>query len=116
MIEDGVLGELGELVVRGDRWAMVHGGCVDIMRRMPDRCVDHVITDPPYENEAHTKQRRLRGRALAEVKDREILSAPLDFDPLTSHIRRASAREFARVSARWYVVEIQLSLYAAEGR
>lgn len=27
---------------------IVEGDCLDLMRRMPDKCVDAVITDPPY--------------------------------------------------------------------
>lgn len=36
-----------------------HGNCLDIMPSL--RLVQHVITDPPYEVEAHTKGRRLLG-------------------------------------------------------
>jgi len=30
------------------RWAVVCGDCLDVMRQMPDGCVDAVVTDPPY--------------------------------------------------------------------
>jgi DNA modification methylase len=25
-----------------------HGDCLEVMSRMPDECIDHVVTDPPY--------------------------------------------------------------------
>lgn len=27
---------------------IVHGDCLDVMKRMPDKCVDLVLTDPPF--------------------------------------------------------------------
>lgn len=29
------------------RWAVVQGDCLDVLREMPDSCVDAVVTDPP---------------------------------------------------------------------
>jgi site-specific DNA-methyltransferase (adenine-specific) len=28
---------------------VIHGDCLEVMRQMPDKCVDLVLTDPPYE-------------------------------------------------------------------
>ncbi len=30
------------------RWAVIEGDCLDVMRQLPDGCVDAVVTDPPY--------------------------------------------------------------------
>ena len=27
---------------------VLHADCVDIMRELPDKCIDLVLTDPPY--------------------------------------------------------------------
>ena len=27
---------------------VIHGDCLDVMREMPDKCIDLVLTDPPY--------------------------------------------------------------------
>lgn len=27
---------------------VIHGDCIDVMKSMPDKCVDLVLTDPPY--------------------------------------------------------------------
>ncbi len=34
------------------RWCVVQGDCLDVMRQLPDGCVDAVVTDPPYGIEA----------------------------------------------------------------
>lgn len=31
-----------------ERWCVVRGDCLDVMRALPDGCVDAVVTDPPY--------------------------------------------------------------------
>ena len=31
-----------------ERWCVVQGDCLDVLRQMPDGCVDAVVTDPPY--------------------------------------------------------------------
>jgi DNA modification methylase len=31
-----------------ERWAVIQGDCLDVMRGLPDGCVDAVVTDPPY--------------------------------------------------------------------
>jgi DNA modification methylase len=30
------------------KWEVIHGDCLEIMRQLPDGCVDAVVTDPPY--------------------------------------------------------------------
>lgn len=36
-------------VLSGERdWAIVQGDCLDVLREMPEGCVDAVVTDPPY--------------------------------------------------------------------
>lgn len=41
------------------RWAIVEGDCLAVLPMLADKSVAHVITDPPYEAEAHTQQRRV---------------------------------------------------------
>lgn len=31
-------------------WQVIHGDCLDVMRGLPDGCVDAVVTDPPYSS------------------------------------------------------------------
>ena len=41
-------------------WCVIHGDNTSILPLIPDKGVAHVITDPPYEAEAHTKHRTSR--------------------------------------------------------
>ena len=58
-------------------WCVVEGNCLPVMAGMADRSVAHVICDPPYEAEAHTKQRRVKRGAVVSVE-------PLPFPPMTA--------------------------------
>jgi site-specific DNA-methyltransferase (adenine-specific) len=74
----------------------------DGLATLPDKSVDHVICDPPYEAEAHTLQRRVkRGGGVMEVE-------PLSFSAMTEEGRDAVAREIARVVRRWVVAFCQV--------
>ena len=71
--------------------------------------VDHVITDPPYEAEAHTGGRRLNGRTI-ELRDRgirEIDLSPLSFGPMTEHLRSEISQQIARCTRGWALVFCQ---------
>lgn len=77
------------------------GDCAEIL---PVRC-DHMLTDPPYEAEAHGAGRRLLGRT-AELKDarvREIEVAPLDFHAMHD-VLRARVCEAARIGCQGWML------------
>jgi DNA modification methylase len=83
------------------RWCVVEGDCLDVMRGMADRSVAHVICDPPYEAEAHTKQRR--------VKTGEgCVAMPLTFAAITAEERKSAGYEFSRVATRWILAFCQV--------
>lgn len=85
-------------------WTLQHGSCLDPFTglcSLTTSSVDHVITDPPYEPEAHTKQRRVRSGAGVKAE-------PLPFAPMTKATRYASAAEMARVTRRWVIVFCQV--------
>jgi 16S rRNA G966 N2-methylase RsmD len=43
-----------EQVLAGEAtWSVVHGDCLEVLPTLPDRSVDHVITDPPYDARTH---------------------------------------------------------------
>lgn len=82
------------------------GDCRDVLPVL--RC-DHVITDPPYEAEAHGAGRRLLGRT-AELKDarvREIEAAPLDFAALTDELRQHLCAWAAESCSGWLLAFCQ---------
>jgi len=42
---------------------VIHGDCLDVLRKLPDGCVDAVITDPPYSSGGFTRGDRQMGVA-----------------------------------------------------
>jgi DNA modification methylase len=36
------------MLADGERWKLIEGDCLDVLRAMPAGCVDAVVTDPPY--------------------------------------------------------------------
>ena len=90
---------------------IVHlGDCLDPvtgLASLPDKSVDHVICDPPYEAEAHTLQRRVKAAGGGTGGYGETVEVPLDFAPLTAEVRAAAAHQFVRVARRWVVVFCQ---------
>lgn len=85
--------------------AIHHGDCVDWLRTLPPDSVAHTITDPPYEAEAHSKQRRTLGSVGGK---RGARAAPLDFPAITQAEREAVSREIVRVTRGWVVVFCQV--------
>jgi site-specific DNA-methyltransferase (adenine-specific) len=96
-------------------WTLHLGDCLDPvtgLASLADKSVDVVITDPPYEAEAHTLQRRIKvegGGNDYGVADTQ----PLTFPPLTEADRIASAREIGRLARQWAVVFCQVEAVAA---
>lgn len=76
-----------------------HGDCREILPHLPK--VDAVITDPPYSAHVHGKQ--WIGAALtANGKPRVATKhSELGFPPISDEDMQSSAREFARLAARW---------------
>lgn len=92
------------------RWALVHGDNADLLPRLPDKSVAHVITDPPYEAEAHTLQRRVARdmRAARDGGGREIRVEALSFAPMTDAERSWAGEQMARLASRWIAVFCQV--------
>ena len=82
---------------------MYHGDCRDIIPTLDD--VSHVITDPPYEKEAHSPTRR--------TKDKRMLISPLTFDAITPELRTFIAMECTRLSTGWFLTFCQAEAVAA---
>jgi site-specific DNA-methyltransferase (adenine-specific) len=83
-------------------WELNDGDCLAGMASLSDASVDVVISDPPYEAEAHTEHRmvaRAGGRLECE---------PIAFPPITEEARFESARQMARIARRWILVFCQV--------
>jgi DNA modification methylase len=100
----------------GNGWTMYLGDCVEVMKGLDP--VDHVITDPPYETEAHTKQRR----ALKDATQKKgapnrgevrRVDAELPFAAIAPEERLAASMQFARLAKRWVVVFCQIEAITA---
>lgn len=70
------------------------GDCLEILPTLER--VDHVITDPPYEAEAHTKFRTSRA-----VLEGRMTDAAIDFAAMTEDVRSAVAAQCARLCGGW---------------
>lgn len=81
---------------------IILGDCLEVMKTMPDKSVDLVLTDPPYEAEAHTLQRRVkREGGIMEIE-------ALNFAPMTEELRNGVAKEIARVAKGWVLTFCQV--------
>jgi len=80
------------------------GSCLDPvsgLASLADKSVDVVITDPPYEDEAHTLQRRQKGastRPGGNQEFREVREAALTFAAISAGDRVAVAAQAARIT------------------
>jgi len=76
------------------------GDCLEILPTL-DKSLgryisfDHVITDPPYETEAHTPMRRTR------ESNRTGKNVSLDFDSITGLIRKEVCNRLFRMTGGW---------------
>lgn len=52
-------GSISEVLGGAAGWTVIEGDCLEVLPTLPGKSVAHVITDPPYESEAHTLQRRV---------------------------------------------------------
>jgi site-specific DNA-methyltransferase (adenine-specific) len=77
--------------------AVEQGDCLEWMAILPNRSVDHVITDPPYSEHTHRNGRRGDKTDVSRTRD-------LGFSSLSDDLRRQCAEEFSRVARRWVLV------------
>lgn len=94
-----------ESVLNGEaRHVLSRSNCLDSMRFLPDKSVDFVCIDPPYSRGVHAsvrsaKRNELPDADLSECRTRRVVD--LGFEHLRPEVRRAAAREFARIARGW---------------
>lgn len=87
------------------------GDCLEVLRGVEG--VDHVIMDPPYEEEAHTLQRRASRGAL-RGSGNEIMSVEqLNFPAIDEVMRARVCRFAASLSSGWILAFCQAEAIAA---
>lgn len=102
-------------VLTGDaRWTVIHADCLDVLPCLPERCVQHVIADPPYSEHVHSKSRR--GASLPDASGGDHYgesrgggaclsrARELGFPPITLEQQRALATEAKRFCQRWVLI------------
>lgn len=83
-----------ERVLSGEsRWCLLEGDWRDALKALPDKSVDHVITDPPYSPRTHAGAR--------SDKTGEVSDLGIDFACMTQDERESLADTIERVTARW---------------
>lgn len=84
-----------------------HGNCLEIMPLLDQ--VASVITDPPFEGEAHTLGRRVQSeRDISASHGRRVREEPLPFDAITEATRNEAASQIARLATRWILTFCQI--------
>lgn len=99
----------------GNGWTMHLGDCLQVMSTIGP--VDHVITDPPYETEAHTKQRRslkdaTQKKGAANKGEVRAVAAVLPFTAIGQDDRERASDLIADITSRWVVVFCQIEAVA----
>ena len=86
-------------------WQLHLGDCIEGMRGMADKSVDHVICDPPYSQHVHECSRRgSTGYEGDSGKAAISRNRDLGFAYLDEASREALAEQYARLVRRWVAV------------
>ncbi len=93
-----------EKVVLGD-CELYLGDCMEILPTLPK--LDAVITDPPFEEEAHTLQRRINRGATRGASGDVVTEEPLDFAPITELQRERFGEIVPTICHGWILVFCQ---------
>ena len=64
-------GQLDRTIDLSLPWQVIQGDCLDVLRQLPDGCVDAVVTDPPYGTGAWLRPSSGAGRDCRAVHKQE---------------------------------------------
>lgn len=63
--------------------------CIDILKQLPDKCVDLVLTDPPYEQEMHGGYKQGLAQSYQTVKtNTEFMNYGYDYESVLPELIR----------------------------
>ena len=109
-------------------WTLHHGDCLDPLTglaSLPDKSIDHVITDPPYEAEAHEKGKRqgpaftgndyerMRATGSAAKATKRVVDEEFDFAAITEEQRSSVGGHVARLARQSALVFCQVEAVIA---
>ncbi|MBW8077277.1 MAG: hypothetical protein GJU76_04195, partial [Gallionella sp.] len=87
------------------------GDCRELLPRLDGIVAHHVITDPPFDAEAHAAQRRVLGKGISKCRDLE--NQPLPFAPLDPDTRAAVLAWSAYRCSGWFIAFCQTEAIGA---
>lgn len=99
-------GTIQEVSAGTAQWCVIRADCLEAMAEMPDKSVDHVITDPPYSEGTHAAA-AAAARPLPDGKIRRVYNSEANgfgFAHLPPESRPLLCAEWARLSKRWSLV------------
>lgn len=68
---------------------IINADCMDILKKLPDSCIDLVLTDPPYIIENHGGTKSKMAQRVAKVRDKiDDLTKDFDFKNITNQLIR----------------------------
>ncbi len=73
---------------------LYHGSCRDILPLIQG--ANHCISDPPYEKEAHRKDRRV-------MRKDGLVAGALSFDAMNEDLRQFVCNEVKRITEGWFI-------------
>lgn len=95
-------GTVAQVLAGEATWALVEGDCREVLPTLPDKGVAHVITDPPYSEHTHAKQRSGASQRDADEHDACIARArDLGFPAITADEMAQASATMARLAKRW---------------
>lgn len=86
-----------QIALDTDRFSLIKGDTLEVLRTFADKSVDCIITDPPYHEHVHEKLGKERRT------DGVTARAELTFPPMTNRLMRLLAREYVRVCRGWII-------------
>jgi site-specific DNA-methyltransferase (adenine-specific) len=101
---------LVEAAQRAATWDLRLGDCLDPvtgLASLPDKSINHVICDPPYEAEAHAKVVRCNTKGPGHGKS-AIAEVQHGFAAITENQRAEVSRQLVRVCRGWILAFCQL--------
>jgi len=90
-------------------WTLHLGDCLEGLAALPDKSVDHVITDPPYSARVHSKTMRSSPGAHGKwggIAERRQLG----FAHVTPEHMEALSAHVSRVTRRWTLIFCDLEI------
>lgn len=91
----------------GQRWQVLMGDCLELMRSLPDGSVDAVVTDPPYDARTHQSTMSRSGGFGPTLM---VSKTDINFTPLDSY---QWLEEAFRISKGWVIAFCSLEMLGA---